>query len=819
MHGTSLRLVAATMALLWASFAIAGTNAWTLQGPPGGRFVSLTRSSTDPNVLYGVFSRSFVKSVDAGTTWTTARDFNGQINAIAVDPTNAARVYVGVYDEGLFRTDDGGATFTQIASDLSIWGVGAAADGNTIYYSSSNGNFHRSSNRGQSWALQSTGNVTITRILVDPASADIVSALKGDRFMRSTNGGVNWTEIQIDSMTVLSGVNLEQVSASVFFAPTSTALYRSMDAGASWSSVLGGTHYSVALDSSTSTLYTGGLGISRLWRGTMPGDLSTWQTFGSGTVDDVRAIVIAGTNNRLVIASTQGVRLSDDGGQTWRDADRQPTASAVVLAAGTGSPSRVYAYQAGDYDGMFSTSGEAPWTRINLRGAQALVGSIPQTFGQSIPSVKPGDPQTVYLATFSNGLFRSSNGGATWSRVGSMLTAYTISAFAYDPSDPNIMFAQVRTFAATAPAALYRSVDAGENWTPISTNLPTNLFGRQLLIDPTNAQRMYLAVASFLGTPGLYRSVDGGVTWEVTAFSGQDVRSLAIDPTEPTRIYAATSSGFHVSTNGGTTFSAVPAFAAAAGDSPWSIALDPRIHSTIYATSVALNPNIATTRSSVILRSVDRGTTWNVLRGADARPTWSATQLLLDPVTPNLLYVSTGLRGVATFELANDLSVEITGHSGTRTVGNPSSFDVLVTDLGPHAATRAELTITIPQGLSAVSATPSSGSCGVDGVTIRCTTPSVFMGAAWNVRVSYTAPNPGAVAVTASVGAYERDTNAVNNTSQASANAEVAPPPAPRSGGGGGSFDWLLVVLLVLVATQLRQCHHSRHIGRSPSTP
>jgi hypothetical protein len=197
--------------------------------------------------------------------------------------------------------------------------------------------------------------------------------------------------------------------------------------------------------------------------------------------------------------------------------------------------------------------------------------------------------------------------------------------------------------------------------------------------------------------------------------------------------------------------------------------------------------------------------TWSVLRAADARPTWDVSQLLVDPVTPNLLYVSTGLRGVATIELANDLSVEIAGHSGTRTIGRAASFDVQVRDRGPHASTRAELTITIPQGLSAVAAAPSSGSCQISGTTISCTTASVLTSEVWSVHVSYTPPNTGSLPVTAAVSAYERDLNTANNTSQVSATAEVVPPPASSSGGGGGSLDWFSLGLLMCVAAHLRR--------------
>jgi hypothetical protein len=72
---------------------------------------------------------------------------------IAVDPTDGTRVYVAALNDGLFRSDDSGQTFTKIAPGTEeVWAVGVGgADGKTVYYATNSGAFWQSTDRGQTW--------------------------------------------------------------------------------------------------------------------------------------------------------------------------------------------------------------------------------------------------------------------------------------------------------------------------------------------------------------------------------------------------------------------------------------------------------------------------------------------------------------------------------------------------------------------------------------------------------------------------------------------------------------------------------------------
>jgi uncharacterized repeat protein (TIGR01451 family) len=366
-------------------------------------------------------------------------------------------------------------------------------------------------------------------------------------------------------------------------------------------------------------------------------------------------------------------------------------------------------------------------------------------------------------------VFRSVDGGQSWTAPNADLNGFSPQVFAFDPQDANTMYVNVYNVATTPAAGIYRSNDGGVTWSPHSTNLPTNLFGMDMQVDPADPTRMFLAVyQGFFGdTPGgLYRSVDRGLTWSQT-FTGQDVRSIAIDPSTTSRVYVATESGLQISSDGGDTFTVNGAFATIANDAASSIVIDPVVPTTIYAASLDPGYSFGVQRSSSILRSVDAGDTWEVLRSpTDAGGPWYVSQVVLDPNQPALLYAGTGAHGAATFEVAPDLHVEISDHEGTRPKNSESTFSLRAVNNGPYHATAVNLSATLPPGLTNVSITADRGTCS----TTACTIPVLRVGEEVNAVVSYTTPTAAIyIPVTATVEAHENDSVATDNTARASA--------------------------------------------------
>ena len=171
-------------------------------------------------------------------------------------------------------------------------------------------------------------------------------------------------------------------------------------------------------------------------------------------------------------------------------------------------------------------------------------------------------PRTIYVGGRSghparvggSGVWKTTDGGASWRPIADSLSNLKIGALALEPGRPS------RVYAATLDrgndgGGLYRSDDAGGSWSLIVED--SRLSGRALLIDPTDPRRLFMANAD-----GVHRSVDGGSMWETMLDpAAAKVTDLAMDSTAPGRLYAGVShetsnmaSGVFASVDGGDTW-------------------------------------------------------------------------------------------------------------------------------------------------------------------------------------------------------------------------------------------------------------------------
>jgi uncharacterized repeat protein (TIGR01451 family) len=764
-----LRVCAASLLGFGLSVAQAGINQWTTRGPPGGVFMDLEASPTNGNVFYAAYGQSFFRAADGnGRTWTE-HPFDGQVNDIAVDPGDGDRLLVAVLQSGLFRSLDGGRTFTKIAPDPAIWAA-AIGPNNVMYYATPN-TFHRSTNGGDSFGAPVAINSTMSQIVVAATDANSVVGRRGPFFMRSTDGGANWSEAPITS-TSDDIFSLERLASGTLIAALQSGLYSSTDNGANWTLRLPGFTWSVVAERySPDALLAARPGPNVLMRSTDGG--VTWQGFGAPPLGSIRrAVASSAAPNRLVVANDRGVQSSGSGGDSWSYASEGLVASGLQSMATTvAGDSRVYIYTVGA--SLFSTgtglaaAGGGTWQRLT-----ALDNEPP---AQGTLAVKPGAPQSVYLALFGRGVYRSVNGGGDWTQPNADLAGFAVDSLGFDPVDPSIMYAAVAAGAATPPSSFYRSSNGGASWSPRSVDLP-QVHAFRMAVDPANGARIFLAgYQGFFpaGVGGLYFSSNAGINWNRIGFAGQDVNDVAIDPSDSNRVYAATATGLHVSTDGGTVFLRNDPHSIVTTQPARRIVIDPAIPTTIYTATLDI---FSTPQpSSFVLRSVDRGQTWETLRsGADA-PGFFVGQLTLDPQMSSLIYIDTGLRGVAAYEIVNDLAITISGHSGVRPTGAPSTFQMRGENLGDLAATDVRLSATLPAGLTNVSATSDRGSCTVAGVIVTCIVPVLRPSQVANAEVTYTPPVTMALDMQAAISAHERDTTGADNSAAATATTgEVA---------------------------------------------
>ncbi|MEM9802899.1 MAG: glycosyl hydrolase, partial [Planctomycetota bacterium] len=174
----------------------------------------------------------------------------------------------------------------------------------------------------------------------------------------------------------------------------------------------------------------------------------------------------------------------------------------------------------------------------------------PSTFGGRIVDLAhhPDRPHSLWVAGASGGLWVTDDHGTSWRCLFENEGTISIGDIAVDPSDPDTIW--IGTGEANNQRSsywgdgVYRSTDGGETWTNVGLN-DSHHIGR-VVVDPKNSDHVLVAALGHLYTPneerGLYRTTDGGESWERVLHVDEDVGvvDVAIDPRDPRYVYAAT---------------------------------------------------------------------------------------------------------------------------------------------------------------------------------------------------------------------------------------------------------------------------------------
>jgi photosystem II stability/assembly factor-like uncharacterized protein len=227
-----------------------------------------------------------------------------------------------------------------------------------------------------------------------------------------------------------------------------------------------------------------------------------------------------------------GVYKTIDGGDIWVAV--KTDSNIYSLAIDPITSSTIYA---GAWEGVYkSIDSGSTWVSIN--------SGLP--YGPSIRAfaIDSGDPNTIYAGLIAYGIFKSLNGGISWTSVSTGLPSGTdVYALSVDPVSLNILYAATST-------GIFKTTNGAQGWTSVNTGLHSAGAYRSVIVDPDNHNVVY--VASFYNPyyAGIYRSTDGGATWELarSGIVGADARALAI---APGALYVATDGGVFRSVDGG----------------------------------------------------------------------------------------------------------------------------------------------------------------------------------------------------------------------------------------------------------------------------
>jgi photosystem II stability/assembly factor-like uncharacterized protein len=157
------------------------------------------------------------------------------------------------------------------------------------------------------------------------------------------------------------------------------------------------------------------------------------------------------------------------------------------------------------------------------------------------------NPNNIYAIPSTGGMFKSTDAGVTWAPVFDDQAILAMGDIAIDPSNPNIIYVGTGEPNGTAfnfqGAGIYKSTDAGSTWQLMGLESTASI-GR-VLIDPSNPQRVFVAAVGSYFAPnperGIYRSEDGGASWSQVLFVTDSTGAidLIMDPTNPSFMMAA----------------------------------------------------------------------------------------------------------------------------------------------------------------------------------------------------------------------------------------------------------------------------------------
>lgn len=666
--------------------SVNGGTSWSplTNGVPNSGIMAMT--ATTSGVFAATNNGGIIKTTNGGTNWTSANAglWNTVVLALVRHPSNPSTLYAGTSVSGVqdafvtkLNAAGSGLLFsTLLGGNREEVGNGIAVDGSgniAVVGHTSSANFPIVN------AVQSTLKNTqctsafVTKINPAVPSYTFSTYLGGSQCGDSANAVAtdNSGNIYVTGSTGSSDFPMANAFQPAFAGPqfTSDAFVTKLTpAGAFiYSTFLGGasgqeTGFGIAADASGNAYITGftnsatfptmnpiqpsigggGFGsdafVTKL---NSVGSALVYSTYLGGTGSDTgRAIAVDSANNAYITGSSEATDFplvagalrtksamykSIDGAANWSNDNYGFGAATGTNFSGTSvtaivvhptQPSTVYA---GSGAGVFkSTNGGRTWTAMNNGLTSRSVITL---------VIDPSTPSTLYAAVsgFNNtrGIYKSTDGGASWNqRINGLIDSEPLS-LAIDPATPNTLYVGV-SFCCFTGTHIYKTTDGADNWAPVNGASP--VFPVSIAVDPFTPSTIYVADANNPGT--VFKGTNGGTTWQNLALpsAGSPARSVVVSGVTQGLLYASTEVGLFKSVNGGTNWTPIP-------DRSGRVVLDPVSSSTVYLLANPFNFN-----PQGLFKSTDGGQTWFPMnKGLN---TTQATALAIDPLKTSTLYLA-----------------------------------------------------------------------------------------------------------------------------------------------------------------------------------
>jgi uncharacterized protein (TIGR03437 family) len=601
-------------------------------GPQSGRINAMTTDPNNPGRLYLAPAGGGIwRTDDYGNFWQPTQNAMTSMTsgALVLDPRNGTLYYgtgdlfsgIGLsYGAGVFKSADAGVTWQQMSLQFSLGYTFRIAlhptDPLTLFVARDSG-IWRTSDGGNTWthvlSALSGGNGTYTDVAVDANTPNLVFAALADSdgvaangVYRSLDGGNTWTLLTalpsgagVGRMTIAKTPASSQTVCVLVsnINGTLNGMYRSDDSGATWHSLAvppglffngrvtnGAYDQLLVMDpTSTSIIYLGGWDLYRSGDGGQTWTALSLDQFGQPQIHQgmFSMTFLPGQTNSFYLGTEGGVYYTFDSGQNWFNLNAALPISLINAVAIYPGGSQILA--GGESVGVINLTGQfSSWNQL-------LAGYVGFLF------FDPVTPSTYYAGQIQTSLYRSQDSGNTWGPINPQITVPAYEYYAPFLADPNnagnLLFGSSQVWRSTNQGATWNAVspvltpsgdydyltamavasgsprtivvgsygevfysaDGATNW-KAGVGVPSQYL-TGVTFDPQSPLKAYIA-AWGIGSGNVFRTLDGGATWQDIGTSNQlptaPANAVIVDPRGP--IYVATDAGVFRNADGNSTW-------------------------------------------------------------------------------------------------------------------------------------------------------------------------------------------------------------------------------------------------------------------------
>jgi photosystem II stability/assembly factor-like uncharacterized protein len=515
---------------------------WQDSGGPAACDVSaMLADDAQPGTVYaGLTTGAVYLSTDRGQTWTLAGSLpkGGSVNALVQDPENAARLFAAT-SSGAFLSKDRGATWKdlQVGGTAGIPVLSLSIDPwkpSVLIAGTRGRGMFRSTDGGASWSpVVSPTDATLSfadvyDIDIDLQKPDVLyAAISGAGVARSTDAGISWTRLTPEASPTASAITHVLVRRTagneILYGTAAGAIFRSTDRGTNWTQVRHGLEVDRIL-----SLESAHKGPETVYAGTMTGVIrstdfgTTWSSVGEKLPRVPVSVALPNTESDPTVflyGEGLGVVASSDSMNSWSPAQSGLGGSTVsqILSDSTG-------------DRVYASTGSTVLRRDRASGSWVPAGSG-LTGGRIESFAFDADSAGGMYAATPAGVYRTSDAGDSWRAVPRRLSVAPIFLDTHPTIGTRIL--------ASGEQGLFVSTDRGNSWGQVRP-LGNRFSVRSLTFAPTNAGIIFGA-----GTTGVIGTADGGMNWTPTRFGlgGDETIAITFGTTDGQICYAWTTRG------------------------------------------------------------------------------------------------------------------------------------------------------------------------------------------------------------------------------------------------------------------------------------